>query len=423
MAKNLFQLKQDQVYIKEWLAFHPYKTASSTDSYYLKLCKEIYSILTLPKHSSLALFLDKDDLKVLACFLTGYFEDVISDIGIWKTFTSGHFKLYNKYLPFYQPEEYFPDEINVEDIYFLIWYFLSAVYYRERTFSPVFETIINLGDDIYPVFDREYEIAPENTKLKEFLQIEPDEFEFYKIRDKLKWLGLDSYLFYFQKMECDIEIAELLEEHEDDEHFFENMNGFIYDTIDYYVNNKVSPLLALNVKDWMSGVLGEDHLFYNEIKKLGPKKRGVFLYLKEDRNYFYFRHVATETIIPVVKRSFGEESFMLTEKKSVVYIGFVKWKGEWWFSGTYAVLEYDSDTIEREKNSIQSRKLFSENQTEKQKEILELQKRAYMKLTGGHLIAFLKEGSRFDLFMAQFNENYIDELDIPKKRKKRLNKS
>ena len=80
MAGKIFNFKLEQVYINDWLFFHLYQNAGTADSYYLKLCKEVYVVLTSPKHVQLSDFLDKDDIKVLSCFLIAYFEDIISGI-------------------------------------------------------------------------------------------------------------------------------------------------------------------------------------------------------------------------------------------------------------------------------------------------------------------------------------------------------
>ncbi|MEA3462467.1 MAG: DUF3843 family protein, partial [Bacteroidota bacterium] len=70
-----------------------------SDYYYLKLCNDILG--TLEEHPVLQLHFDMSDveLKNLACFLTGYFEDVISGPGLWKAFTTQVMELYDTYLP------------------------------------------------------------------------------------------------------------------------------------------------------------------------------------------------------------------------------------------------------------------------------------------------------------------------------------
>ena len=105
---------KNKIYIKHWLALKPQHYSSNTDFYYLKVANKINSnINTNPNtYSFLNEFLSKDDQLVFSCFLTCYFEDIISGINLWKTFKSCYKKFYNKNLPFYNTNEtYIDDEI------------------------------------------------------------------------------------------------------------------------------------------------------------------------------------------------------------------------------------------------------------------------------------------------------------------------
>lgn len=61
----------------------------------------------------------------------------ISKTGIWETFTAECKKQYGSYLPFYSiNDDYFPDEINPEDIRFLLWHHTLFLYRDERIINP-----------------------------------------------------------------------------------------------------------------------------------------------------------------------------------------------------------------------------------------------------------------------------------------------
>ena len=84
-----------KIFIKDWLDLKPYRKHALTDSYYLKLANEVKTNLIKNKDHGLGLLLK--DFTELSCFLTSYFEDVISKTGIWNTFIQEHKKRYNKY--------------------------------------------------------------------------------------------------------------------------------------------------------------------------------------------------------------------------------------------------------------------------------------------------------------------------------------
>ena len=108
---------EQRIYIKKWAELKPYDKLAPTDLYYLKLSNEVKKALVETKEShTLFIYLDPDEVDMLACFLTSYFEDLISETNIWNSFVGMHKRLYGKTLPFYDLSEYFEDEINVQDI-------------------------------------------------------------------------------------------------------------------------------------------------------------------------------------------------------------------------------------------------------------------------------------------------------------------
>ena len=70
----------------------------------------------------------EEDQKRVALTCALYLEDCVADGGNWRQFIHWHRKSYGRYLPFYAlTEEYLPDEINREDIVFLLWAINSPV--------------------------------------------------------------------------------------------------------------------------------------------------------------------------------------------------------------------------------------------------------------------------------------------------------
>ena len=112
----------DKVYIKDWMTFKPYDVHTSYDLHYLKIANDIYEGILVVKNKKVFAF-DIPAPKMLACIIPSYYEDYVSEIGIWKAFTSDNEELYGYYLPFYESEEYDPDYINPKDIAYLIWHF------------------------------------------------------------------------------------------------------------------------------------------------------------------------------------------------------------------------------------------------------------------------------------------------------------
>lgn len=184
-----------RIYIKDWLELKPYNSQSITDGYYLKLCNKVKEILVKRHKKVIIENMDKYALNILSCFLVSYFEDIISETNIWNTFVKSHKALYGKYLPFYDTKEYYLEEINEQDIRFLLWYFFNTIQ-EEEFILPYYDYFYDMAIDVYDIFDEEYEYAPENPVLKKYYEIDENETDYYKARKLIDTILFKTYLFY-----------------------------------------------------------------------------------------------------------------------------------------------------------------------------------------------------------------------------------
>ena len=403
-----------KIYLDRWLAFHPYKKPETSDYYYLELANRLRKIIDSEKHDYLVSLLEEEEEKDnLCCCFACYLEDIVSETGIWQAFTRQHRGLYGKDLPFYHTVDYYHDEINPEEIYFLLWHFFSTALYDEMIISPLNPDLSELGSEVYNLLDEEFERAPENARLKEFLTLSPNEEDFFVIRKRIEFIILDSYLFPFNRLECFVEVAERLEEMKDDMEEYEmeqKLPLLMYETVDTYILSTIYPLLALRGKDWLAHVLGRKHPLFDDIISISEKKTGYYLYLKQENSFLYFEHIATGAILPVTVKSY-ETLPELKEGKTIMSCSFVKWKSNWWFSGTSAVYKYNSEFIAKEKASIQSRNLF-DGMIEKQREVLQKQRKAFLDFNNGKSIAFFETSEQAGKFALEFMEFYKKSLQI-----------
>ena len=322
---NAKKKKQSKVYIQPWLRFHPYEKQSTTDMYYLRLANQVLEVMQQPEHAELHDQLLPEDAIELSCILTCYFEDVISETRIWKTFAAEHYKLYNKYVPFYVIDDhYYPDEINSQDVAFLIWHYYSQVFSEDRVYSPVSPAVLELAHDVFSVFDKEYETAPENPTLKEFLTLPDDVEDFYEVRHLIDWLGLHSYLHYHHGFVCASEKANFIDSIQKED-YDSTMFEYIKEIHDNYVLNKCGALLAYRPCEWLAHWAGQDHPLHQHLLNIIPKKTGYYLFIKEDEENLWFRHIATSYELPVTRKSIDRFPEMKIEQ-TILMIGFTRWK-------------------------------------------------------------------------------------------------
>lgn len=68
-----------KLYIKDWLAIHPYIQQQATDRYFVDLANRLYSTCTIRE-------IPESIKKKLCLYTAAYFEDVISGLGLWQAF-------------------------------------------------------------------------------------------------------------------------------------------------------------------------------------------------------------------------------------------------------------------------------------------------------------------------------------------------
>ena len=323
------QNQTNRILGKDWVAYHPYSDTTFVDNYYISLCNKVLKIIS---QSELAAFLkDAKEEKMLACILTAYFEDVISETRLFSTFTRLHKKMYGKALPFYEiTDDYYDDEINLRDIYFLIWYH-ACVQDKEMVYDPYFENDASFNEavtEIYNLFDSEFEKAPQNEKLQNFL-ILPVGSSATAVREKLTFIAQKSFLW---KAVYDMFFEEVLSEYKKNDTIVLDDIGQkgIYDQQIYFIFSECLPLLSLRANEYYAAILGEEHAEYQLIKNISKRIFGSFLLLKIENNGYLIEHYASG------KKLFLSDEFTvfnnkhLIENESVLSLSLVHWNEDIW---------------------------------------------------------------------------------------------
>lgn len=155
-------MKQARIYMKRWLGANERSKQVSTDSWYLGFSDQLLSLIDQSPLYSKKFEEEKVDAAVS---LTLYLQDAIAQSGGWKEFSDAYHRLYKSYLPFYKlTDSYVPDEINVEDISFVLWTLLSryAVFEEDEVIiqNPHDPDLVNLSQKVYDAMDASFEEAP-----------------------------------------------------------------------------------------------------------------------------------------------------------------------------------------------------------------------------------------------------------------------
>ncbi len=120
----------------------------------------------------------EEDQKRVALTCALYLEDCVADGGNWRQFIHWHRKSYGHYLPFYAlTGEYLPDEINREDVVFLLWAINSPVGDDfDGVENPMDADLLEFADALYNRLDAAFESAPISDYLATdwLMETEPD---------------------------------------------------------------------------------------------------------------------------------------------------------------------------------------------------------------------------------------------------------
>ncbi len=157
-------MKQQKIYMQLWLNAHGRTKVAGTDEWYLDFANQLLSLVA---ESYLFKKETARSQQLVALMVTLYLEDCVADGGNWRQFIHWHRKSYGRYLPFYAlTEEYLPDEINSEDVSFLLWAINSPTGdYFDGVENPMDADLQEFAAVLYHRLDVAFELAPISDHL------------------------------------------------------------------------------------------------------------------------------------------------------------------------------------------------------------------------------------------------------------------
>lgn len=153
-------------YMQDWLGVNRRQKKVPTDDWYLDFANRLSAVI---HQSSLK---ENDNYNAIAKELilqcTLYLQDAVAQSGGWKAFSDLYYTRYHTYLPFYTiTNQYIPDEVNPEDIAFILWMLLANATRKnieeEGMFvDPFSSSIQEASRQICEWIDSAFEEAPIN---------------------------------------------------------------------------------------------------------------------------------------------------------------------------------------------------------------------------------------------------------------------
>ena len=139
--------------------------------------------------------LNEDVRRDVVLAVTGYYQDVVADAGLWRSFTRLHSERHGFPVPHYgRSEDYVDYELNADDVRYVIWWTIAGEMGRD-VLDPHDKELAALVTAFHMVLDEEYEQAPVPRHLCIAAEVELDSPEdARRIYDYAYWLYWRSFL-------------------------------------------------------------------------------------------------------------------------------------------------------------------------------------------------------------------------------------
>lgn len=217
---------------------------TETDPYYLALANRLVDIA---KDKGLFPGYPEKVVERCAMAVTGYYQDVICDAGIWRSFITECRNLYGHDMPFYESgEDYMDYELNRSDVRFMVWYSLAMNFEERRKLYPYDTEVMRGADEWWSELDRVYDESPMpvDYRLTHELEIhaEEDSDAIYRLSN---WLFMHCYLMTPAYAMTLSEIVSQFDLSKD-----ENLGGFQQRMEQSMAEDPTGPL-ALFLSEWL----------------------------------------------------------------------------------------------------------------------------------------------------------------------------
>lgn len=179
---------------EDWQLTHPNSIKCGSDSFYARIASEIYADFYVIRTEG---NIPDGTYFVAAQSIAAYLEDIISGTQVWQAVRNIYKRTYGAQLPFYEvdPEDYFDDDINIQDIKLLCWQALSRCGIEEdRAFSPISQLVSKMSEIAFDILVENFDSAPRATRVAALIKKTLQSDEYYQIRTLALWLSTKNPL-------------------------------------------------------------------------------------------------------------------------------------------------------------------------------------------------------------------------------------
>jgi len=327
MAKNLTGEKITQQW---YLQKRPYDTFDEYDKYMMQIVQKVFNLLKEQPFPIQEFKLNNEQNKELAYIIGGYFEDYMSEIGVWQSLRDFNRKLYQSPIPvLLAPEDNYDSEyINAVDIQFLIWNFFARNYFG-YAITPQFEYFFLLSESIFNILEEEIEKQMATDFFEDYLQVN-EHTTFPQLYDKLNWFAMASFTTGFEyRYKLGQQFLEQ-QKHNRDPNYLEMVHQFIKNDLLLRFPSQYS---ALSIPQWFSFFVKANENVKEQIAEI-KQHIGYYKLIKISQENFTFIHLYSNREYQVPKAGFVNMKVDELQEGSLYQGSFVYWQNQWHLVGT-----------------------------------------------------------------------------------------
>ena len=179
--------------VKDYMERQPGNpTVAETDRFYLWVALRLAKLWD---ESPWLRGIDDEVRRDVVLAVTGYFQDVVADGGLWRSFTRLHNDRHGAPLPHYgRHDDYVDHELNLDDVRYVIWWTVVGEQGTDML-DPHDKELEALATAFYMMLDEEYEQAPEPRQFCIASEVDLDNpADAQRIYDFAYWLYWRSFL-------------------------------------------------------------------------------------------------------------------------------------------------------------------------------------------------------------------------------------
>ena len=283
-----------EITAKDFMIGQPnFSGAGASDQYYMLLARRLAKMWD---RARVLMNVGEDVRRDVVLAVTSYFQDIIADAGIWRSFSEACDKWYGRPVPLFdRPDDYIDSELNLIDVQFIIWYVIDgeSEQYGHGRLSPHDPDVERLARLFHGLLDAVYEEAPVPVEYNMALDVDfSDEQDREKAYDLSRWLFWECYLMRPSSLETlyygGHELLEIMKNTPEGNERNERMQEVNRRLM---VENTIGPL-SLSVGEWMELIVngkypkenvagtvekGKEHRFYRQLVEATGGSRIAFI--------------------------------------------------------------------------------------------------------------------------------------------------